>query len=76
MVTKAFKGPHLLVDQEEITQFDVEDHRSLQTHFLPENPSFIDCEMNLVDDKCLREYRTYFRIPKEILFRLPGDHAA
>ncbi|KAK0571258.1 hypothetical protein LWI29_013306 [Acer saccharum] len=76
MVTKALKGPSLLADQEEFTQSDNDDHRGLQTRFSFENPSFVDCETNSVDEKCFREYRTYFCIPKEIIFRLPENHAA
>ncbi|KAK0575592.1 hypothetical protein LWI29_003342 [Acer saccharum] len=50
MVTKASKGPSLLVDQKEATQSDNDDHRGLQIRFSPENPSFVDCETNLVDE--------------------------
>ncbi|KAK0586467.1 hypothetical protein LWI29_007433 [Acer saccharum] len=62
-VNKALKGPYLLVDQEEFTQSDVEDHRGIQVRYSSENPSFVDYENNVVDEKCLREYRTFFRIP-------------
>ncbi|KAK0575585.1 hypothetical protein LWI29_003236 [Acer saccharum] len=61
MVTKASKGPYLLVEQEEITQSDVDDHCGLQVRYSSENPSFVDCEANAVDERCLKEYRTFFR---------------
>ncbi|KAK0573048.1 hypothetical protein LWI29_002306 [Acer saccharum] len=76
MVDKTAEGPYLLVDQEEFTQSDVEDHRSIQVRYSSENPSFVDCENNAVDEKCLREYMTFFRIPKEVVFCLPGANAA
>ncbi|KAK0574802.1 hypothetical protein LWI29_029323 [Acer saccharum] len=40
------------------------------------NPSFVDCEANAVDERCLKEYRTFFHIPSEVVFRLPGGNAA
>ena len=76
MVTKASKGPYLLVEQEEITQSDVDDHCGLQVRYSSENPSFVDCEANAVDERCLKEYRTFFHIPSEVVFRLPGGNAA
>ncbi|KAK0590545.1 hypothetical protein LWI29_028577 [Acer saccharum] len=66
MVNKALKGPYLLADQGEITQSDIEDHRGIQVRYSPENPSFVDCENNAVDEKCLREYMTFFRIPYSV----------
>ncbi|KAK0605896.1 hypothetical protein LWI29_031911 [Acer saccharum] len=76
MVTKASKGLYLLIEQEEITQSDVEDHRGLQVRYSSENPSFMDCEANAVDERCLKEYRTFFHIPLEVVFRLPRGNAA
>ncbi|KAK4834451.1 hypothetical protein QYF36_023091 [Acer negundo] len=44
MFVKASKGPSLLVEHEEITKSDVEDHFGLQVQYSSENPSFMDCE--------------------------------
>ncbi|KAK0596764.1 hypothetical protein LWI29_018741 [Acer saccharum] len=76
MVNKALKGPCLLADQGEITQSDIEDHRGIQVRYSPKNPSFVDCENNAVDEKCLREYRTFFCIPSDVVFRLTRENAA
>ncbi|KAK0577355.1 hypothetical protein LWI29_031850 [Acer saccharum] len=55
---------------------DVIEKKFDSVRYSPENPSFVDCENNAVNEKCLREYRTFFRIPLEIVFHLPGENAA
>ncbi|KAK4843587.1 hypothetical protein QYF36_010279 [Acer negundo] len=75
MVVKASEGPSLLIEKKKITKSDIEDHCGLQVQYSYENPSFKDCEVKSVDKRCLKEYKTFFHIPPEVVLRLPGDHA-
>ncbi|KAK4849862.1 hypothetical protein QYF36_001442 [Acer negundo] len=51
MVVKESKGPYFLIKQEDITKSDIEDHRGFQVQYSNENPSFVDCVVNLVNKR-------------------------
>ncbi|KAI9173921.1 hypothetical protein LWI28_008914 [Acer negundo] len=51
MVVKVSKGPYFLIKQEDITKSDIEDHRGFQVQYSNENPSFVDCVVNLVNKR-------------------------
>ncbi|TXG51243.1 hypothetical protein EZV62_023767 [Acer yangbiense] len=60
MVNKALKGPCLLIDQGEITQFDVEDHRGIQRDLNFGKPSVNEIKHCLILRKSMNETGSYY----------------